>query len=154
MKLWVICATPEWMNMDDNFTKALNNSSDYSAWFKANADFSIEYNEARATVKGDDWCVIPRFNATAQKLYEKQLATHAQFEAGAAKAWNDAGAIYDNKLIEYLKKYNLPSDDQYLIDEGYSMFMKGKFSTNPPNPIIDPSFLIEMDPSDSKYTNC
>jgi len=138
--------------VSDDFDKALENNPQYAAYHMAAVNFAEEYNAARKTLVGDDLCVIPRFNKTVQKLHEKQLATQAPLFLAAAKAYDDAADIYNKRFIEGLKKYNLPSDNQSLIDENY--FLKDKFDRTPPNPIIHSSFIINIDPSDPNYANC
>jgi hypothetical protein len=138
--------------IDNDFDKALENSPQYVAYSKAAISFNEEYNAARATLVGDDLCVIPRFNKTAQKLHEKQLATQAPLFVAAAKAYDDAAAMYNKRLMEGVKKYNLPSDNQSMIDQGF--FLKDKFGQTPRNPIIESNLLINIDPSDPNYANC
>jgi hypothetical protein len=147
-----LLADPEFSAFQNNFDKTLEKSPQYTAYQNAQIVFTEGYNAAIATVVGDDVCVIPKFNKTAQKLWEKQLATQTPVIVAAAQVYNDAAVIYNNKLIEMVKKYNLPSDKQSLIDQNF--YLKDRFEPKLPNIIIDPSYLINIDPSDPIYSNC
>ena len=153
----------EYDYLNDDLYRKVGNNFYYKEKDNYWPEFSSKYNELKRIlsidkedpVKGNDVCILVTFNNDVKKLWNELLTKIKIAHQSISKDWNDEIIIFNKKLIDLLKKYNLPYDDNSMEDQPYGFASKYATDPNPPSDTYTlDNLLLSIDLSDPDYSNC